>query len=207
METSGKIIAILGAQASGKSTLVEELIKIDKRFFGFFEGEDFPEFVTRSFEVPSGRIRAFIYFHNHWMNQYFEAEKIRKDGGIAILDTYWLTNLFYLDALEDENDKRLIYDLIQSTSRFLSPPDGIIYLDVDRSTMIERVRQRARSGKRSWEKRSEWLDEAMMVKRRHSEFFGSESLNQNWLTKTRVIHVSSLDSQLVPRANGFIQSM
>ena len=130
MKSNGKVIAVLGAQATGKSTLVRKLQQNIEYSRAFYEGESFPDYVVASFTDPPVRIRAFLYFHNLWVSQYLKAEEVRQQGGTALLDAFWLTNLFYIDTLVDANEQQLIHELLSNTAKIFDPPDGIIYLDL-----------------------------------------------------------------------------
>ncbi len=204
MKTDGKIIAIVGAQASGKSTLVRNLTKVRPEFKGFYEGENFPKFVTDAFVSNEFRLRSFIYFHNHWIKQYIEAETQYKKGLVCLLDTFWLTNLFYLDTLKDKNDQLLIFDLIRSTAQLFPPPHGIIFLNDDITIMEKRIYNRSRQGNRDWEKRSQWLSEPMMVKQRHEDLF-QEKINFDVFVKySKVIELKSSSPHLIDKSLEFI---
>ena len=207
MNSNGKIIAVLGAQASGKSTLVQELQKHLSDAVGFYEGEEFPAYVVEAFDEPSVRIRAFLYFHNHWLNQYIEAEVIRKAGGTVIMDTFWLSNLFYLDTLVDENERQLIRASISNAAKIFSPPDGIIYLNIDTEQMVQRIKQRAVERNRTWEAEEDWLVEPLSVKRRHDEFFADAALQKQLLGDAQILKLNSLDSDLVKKALNFVNRL
>ena len=207
MNSNGKIIAVLGAQASGKSSLVRQLQKHISHSVGFYEGEEFPQFVVEAFDDPSIRIRAFLYFHNQWLNQYLEAEAVRKANGIALLDTFWLTNLFYLDTLMDENERQLIQDSITIAAKIFKPPNGIIYLSLEQEQMIQRIKDRAKERNRPWEAEEDWLVEPLSVKRRHDDFFSNASLQSQLLGDAKVGRFRSLDPNLLDEALQFVESL
>jgi deoxyadenosine/deoxycytidine kinase len=207
MNTNGKIIAVLGAQASGKSSLVEHLQKHISNSVGFYEGEEFPQFVVDAFDEPAIRIRAFLYFHNHWLNQYMEAEAIREAKGIAILDTFWLTNLFYLDTLVDKNERQLIQDAITTAAKIFKPPDGIIYLEIEKEQMIQRIKDRAKERNRPWEADEDWLAEPLSVKRRHDTFFSNAPVQNQLLGDSKIRRFRSLDPNLVDAARQFVAEL
>lgn len=207
MNSNGKIIAVLGAQASGKSSLVRQLQKQVSQSVGFYEGEEFPQYVVEAFDDPSVRIRAFLYFHNQWLNQYLEAEAIRQAKGIALLDTFWLTNLFYLDTLMDENERQLIQDAITTAAKIFNPPDGIIYLSLEQEPMIQRIKDRAKERNRPWEAEEDWLVEPLSVKRRHDAFFSNAQAQSQLLGAAEVGRFRSLDANLVDKAAQFVESL
>lgn len=204
MKAKGKIITVLGAQASGKSTLVDDLQKHINHSVGFYEGEEFPQFVIDAFDDSATRIRAFLYFHNHWLNQYIEAEAIRQAGGVAILDTFWLTNLFYLDTLADENERQLIQDSIITASKIFNPPDAVIYLEIETEQMVQRIKDRAKARNRPWEADDDWLVEPLSVKRRHDAFFNDAQIRNQLLGDARIKRLNSLDPKLVDMARQFV---
>ncbi|MCW5518613.1 deoxynucleoside kinase [Aureitalea sp. L0-47] len=204
MDSEGKIIAVVGAQSSGKSTLVEQIAEKNPLWKVFYEGESFPKFVTTAFVDPHKRIHAFLYFHNKWVEQYIEAERLRDQGKVVILDNYWLSNLFYIDTLINDDEKEQMIKLIENTARLFSPPDGIIYLDVDIKTMIQRIRERITKGDRFWENTEEWLSEPISVKRRYDEFFdGSGSMR--WLSEeTKILKIKATDKDMLRHSLEFI---
>jgi len=204
MDSEGKIIAVVGAQSSGKSTLVAKIAEKNPIWKAFYEGESFPKFVTTSFLDPHKRIHAFLYFHNKWVEQYIEAERLRDLGRVVILDNYWLSNLFYIDTLINDDEKEQIIKLIENISQLFHPPDGIIYLDIDIKTMNQRIRERISKGGRFWENTEEWLSEPISVKRRYDEFFdGSGSMR--WLSEeTKILKIKATDKCVLKQSLEFI---
>ena len=206
MKTKGKIIAVVGAQASGKSTLVNKLVLNNPAWKAFYEGESFPGYVTNAFTDPNKRILAFLYFHNKWIKQYIEAQKLRDDGRVVILDNFWLSNLFFLDTLLDEDEKKLISVLIDNTSQLFRSPDAVIFLDVDIETMTQRIRERNKKGQRFWENTEAWLAEPLMVRKRYREFFYSASSNPLLSNSTEILRINATEENLLKRATEFIQN-
>jgi len=204
MNSEGKIIAVVGAQSSGKSTLVNRIIAKNSLWKGFFEGESFPKYVTDAFSNPEKRLQAFLYFHNKWVEQYIEAERLRDQGRVVILDNYWLSNLFYIDTLINDDEKEQIIKLIENTARLFSPPDGIIYLDINIKTMIQRIRERITTGDRFWENTEDWLPEPINVKKRYVEFFEGSGHKQ-WLSEeTKILKIKATDKYVLKKSLEFI---
>jgi deoxyadenosine/deoxycytidine kinase len=204
MDSEGKIIAVVGAQSSGKSTLVAKIAEKNPLWKAFYEGESFPKFVTTAFVDPRKRIQAFLYFHNKWVEQYIEAERLRDEERVVILDNFWLSNLFFIDTLIDEEEKEQIIKLIENTSQLFKPPDGIIYLDIDVKTMIQRIRERLTKGDRFWENTEDWLPEPINVKKRYVEFFDGVRASHLLSETTTVLKIKVTDKCVLKKSLEFI---
>ena len=77
----GKIIAVVGAPATGKSTLVRFL----QKEFGFrtiLEGEekDVPSFIKTNIAKNKNGFQTIVWFHNRLIEQYSKALKIKSKG-------------------------------------------------------------------------------------------------------------------------------
>ncbi len=204
---AGKIIAVIGAQASGKSTLVRQLAQGVPHAQGFYEGEQFPAYVTHAFEHEAVRIRAFLYFHTLWLRQYAAAQQLKAQGRVALLDAFWLTNLFYLDALKNTHERQLIDDMVHATAATLSPPNGVIYLDVSDALMAQRVKARAAGGARDWELAQGWLAEAQAVRQRHLALLANPQAMAKLLPQVPVLAVPAQAPDLQQQAMAFIQEV
>ena len=186
----GKIITFLGAQASGKSTLVKQVEEALPDTTAFYEGEHFPDYVEEAFQNPDKRIRAFLYFHNLWLDQYHQAEHIRQEGKIALLDTFWFTNYFYLDTLPYPIEQEIIKGLMKTVSSILPPPDLMFHLDMDEEEMISRIKSRGRY----WEVEPDWLAEPLGVKKRHEAFLENEKEKNLYFPEVPIHRLDAKDS-------------
>jgi len=170
--TKGKIIAVVGAPATGKSTLVRFL----QKKFGFkaiLEGEekDVPNFIKTNIAKNKNGFQTIIWFHNRLVEQYSKVSEMKSKGEIIILDTFWLSNLFYISTmLKDKNEKTIVIDMIRITEKYFSYPDIIIYLKSDISTIKDRMGKRGRTFEKELRKQVE------TIHKEHEMFFGNKTV-------------------------------
>ncbi|MBU0648493.1 deoxynucleoside kinase [Patescibacteria group bacterium] len=167
----GKIIAILGGPASGKSTLIRRL-KTRYKVSAFLEGEesDLPLFIKRNISKKINGLQTILFFHNQSVGQYLDALKLRNAEKDVLLDTFWISNLFFLDSmLSDKNERQIVEKLIFQTSRYLPAPDRIVYLKADSKTIRQRTRSRARKFERGF------IEEAQKINSAHDRHLGKKS--------------------------------
>lgn len=124
-----KIIAIIGAQRSGKSFLVKKLAK-KLNYETLLEGEngDFPTFIKEDIKNNTNGLRRTIWFRNKQLNNFLNALDLKKQGKGSVLDTFWIDYQMYVDMLLDGDDKEVINDLIRVDRKNNIWPDIIIYL-------------------------------------------------------------------------------
>lgn len=181
----GKIIAIVGAPASGKSSLVK-FLQTDLNAKVFLEGEDgdLPSFVKNNIEENKNGIQTILFFHNQTISQYLQALNLKECGHYVILDTFWLSNLFFLETmLEHSHERSLIKDLIKTTGKIFSPPDILIYLEAADETIRNRLLQRGRNFE------ANFLESALKISRAHQNFFAGKNIK----IKSRVIKLNAED--------------
>ncbi len=144
---SGKIIAIVGAPACGKSTFTRYLAEYYK-VKTFHEGETntFPEFLKDNIKNNKNRLQTVLYFHNLTIQQYLESLQDRKNGHNVVLDTFWLSNLFYVvdSILQDKNEQQLVKDLMEGCLKTLKLPDIVVFMYARDEIIKERLAKRGR---------------------------------------------------------------
>ncbi len=143
----GRIIAVVGTIASGKSTLVRQFAD---RYGAeaFYEGEsaDFPERIKENLRLKTNGLQTELYFFSQTVIQYAQAERLRMEGKTAVLDTYWKTNDFYLDAVvPDPFDRELFRRFMASVAERFRAPDVTIFLDPPDTVIAERIKRRGRA--------------------------------------------------------------
>lgn len=184
---SGKIITVVGAPSIGKSTLVRNLDKY-YNVKAFFEGEQsyWPEYIKSNIANNKNRLQTTLYFHNQNVRQYVEALKLKKENHHIILDTFWLTNLFFLhDGIyPNKEEQDLVRDLIGATNKSLELPDYIIYL----AGTDELIKKRALSRGRDFEVNI--FENFYKVNKAHADFFESDQVKKE-LPSCKIIKISA----------------
>ncbi|RJQ34015.1 hypothetical protein C4566_02710 [Candidatus Parcubacteria bacterium] len=164
----GEIIAVVGAPSIGKSTFVRYL-RDNYRVKTFLEGEEnnWPDYIKDSIAQNRNRLHITLYFHNRNIGQYIEALKLKEDSQQVVLDTFWLTNLFFLDdrIYQKPEEQELVRDLIQLTNRSFSLPDKVVFLEADNKLIKERCLGRGRSFEKNV------LENFYRVNDLHKDFF------------------------------------
>lgn len=161
----GKIIAITGAPGSGKTTLLKNLAHL-YRIEAVFEDDNLPDYIQDNIKTNHNGLQTILYFRNILVKKYIEAQKLKTDGITVVLDTFWLSNLFYVDTLlHDEHDRQLTKELIEGTELFVPMPDIIIQLDADDRTIAERIAVRGRAFE------SSFAEQAIRINRDHRAYF------------------------------------
>lgn len=169
--TQGKIIAITGGPRTGKSTLVKFLAKqLDA--VPFFEGEekDFPSRVLEDIKSGERILELVLWFRNKLIKEYLRAMEIKKNGKIAILDTFWATNDVYIDEWVADNFEKECLKELAALDRQLFPwPDLVISLVPDEDT----IRNFAIKGGRSFEQTEEFFKKQVDLNKAHTRYFKS----------------------------------
>ncbi len=190
IKKKGEIIAVVGAPASGKSFLINEWKK-KYDITAFFEGEekDLPKYIKSNIRLSENGLQTTLYFHNQAVRHYLKALKLKNEEKSVILDTFWLSSLFYLDiVLTNKNEKGLVNDLIQLTLDIFSMPDKIVFLDVSNKTLKERILKRGREFEKNF------LNKALKISKAHKEYFAIHKTNLN------KIEADVLDPNLLAKA-------
>ena len=144
---SGKIVAVVGAPACGKSTFARYIAE-NYKVKTFHEGEvnTFPGFVKDNIEKNKNRLQTVLYFHNLTIGQYNQALQDKKKGHHVLLDTFWLSNLFYVvdSILHCKNEQQLIEELVEGCIGFWPLPDIIIFMYARDEVIRARLAKRGR---------------------------------------------------------------
>lgn len=181
-KNKGRIISVVGAPASGKSTLIR-YFKENYKVKTFLEGEegDLPAYIKKNIEKNKNGLQTILFFRNQTVKQYLKALRLEDKGHDVILDTFWVSNLFYLDTMvPDRNEKKLIEDLMELTAKILSLPDIIIFLKIDNKTLKDRLFGRGRK----FEK--DFLEGAKQISKSHNDYFKSRQ-SRRYLLGSKII--------------------
>ena len=185
MKQQGKIIAVVGAPSIGKSTLVRNL---DEHYEvkAFFEGEQsyWPGYIKNNIANNENRLQTTLYFHNQNIRQYVEALKLREKNHNVVLDTFWLTNLFFLhdQIYKNKEEQELLRDLIEVTNKSMELPDYILYL----SATDELIKKRSLDRGRDFE--ANIFENFYKVNKAHADFFEKGGAKKE-LSKCKIIKV------------------
>ena len=186
----GKIICVIGHQATGKSTLARALGEsLDCQVFLEGEEKDFPDFVIEEFKQKKNRLPTSLFFHNQYLRQWHEAEWLRERNEIVVLDSFWLTNYFFQDSFDNAVNRHLFKDLLILSAAQLTKPDIIFSLNASDEIIRERVRIRGRQ----YEDESYW-SEIMNVKARYRNFLdGPDELKRKFVD-VPIVEIDTDDS-------------
>ena len=189
MENSkGKIIAVVGAPSVGKSTFVRHL-KDNYKVTAFLEGEEktFPEFVKKNILENKNRLQTTLYFHNQNLDQYNKALELKNKEQHVVLDTFWLTNLFFINDFiySSRSEQELVRGLIRATNRALQLPDYIVYLEANDDLVRKRVMGRGRGFE------SNAMDGFFQVNQAHIDYFDNQADQE--LAKANILKVPAAD--------------
>lgn len=197
MNKKGQIIAVVGAPSIGKSTFVRYL-RDNYRVKTFLEGEtnNWPDYIKKNIEENKNRLQVTLYFHNRNIQQYLEALKLRDQAHQIILDTFWLTNLFFLDdkIYESRAEQELVRDLIKWTNRSFVLPDKVIVLEADNDLIRERCLGRGRDFEENV------IENFYRANDLHKEFFDKHAHKE--LPNSEIIRVKVLDMDYDQVARG-----
>lgn len=153
----------------GKSTLTKALAD-HYRAWAILEGEeaDLPERIREDIRDHKRILELDLFFRNKNVSDYLRALKIKEEGGIAMLDTFWMTNDVYIEEWLDEGfEKELLRHMTQMDRGFLPPPDITICITASEKAIREMIIKRGRQ----FEKNEEVLSKFVAMARAQEASF------------------------------------
>jgi len=165
----GFIVAICGGPGTGKSSLVRKLVA-HYDAMPVFEGEekDFPERIKNNLKNNENQFESRLYFRNLLVRMHLEALQHKAAGKLVIMDTFWLTNLVYVEEwLEDGLGKDLMREVYELDHNFLPLPDLMIILKANR----ERIKDFTLKRGRDFELSDDVISRFIKAGEAHYDFF------------------------------------
>lgn len=173
MNKTGKIIAIVGGPRSGKSFLVRKLAeRLDAQTI--FEGEegDFPVRIEEDIRENIRPLERVLWFRTMFVKKYLQAMRLKSEGRIVVLDSFWMTPHMFIDVLLEGFERDLAWDVAAADRTMLGWPDLTISLKVSE----EGVRNFIRQGGRSFDQSEDVLVQQILpVTKMNDEFFSRET--------------------------------
>jgi len=122
---NSRTIAIIGAPATGKTLLCEELAKLTKWSL-VYESAQMPEYVIQDLNSNPESLRTQIWFRNQRINGFANIKQTENE--VTILDTFWLSCKVFANFMPDKFEKELFLQMIDIDCMFMPWPDVIIGL-------------------------------------------------------------------------------
>jgi deoxyadenosine/deoxycytidine kinase len=194
MIKEGKIIAVVGAAAVGKSTLVRNFSD-NYNVQIILEGEekDVPKYIWDNIASGENGHQTILWFHNKTTEDYLHAQKMKQEGHNVILDTFWLSNSFYHGTmLSNKEDLGNFRKLVELNGKILPKPDYIIFISASDELIEQRLKDRGREAEK------DFLSSALKINKAHKDYFkDANKLNCEVLTiDAENINYPSLANQL-----------
>ncbi len=203
---SGKIIAIVGGPRSGKSFLADLLAKHYKGV-KMLEGEelDIPKRIIENIEKNIRPLERIIWFRNQAIKRYQKALRLKEEGKIVVLDTFWISYQMYIDTLLKGFEKKLLKEFADIEKKILQWPDHVILLKLSESGMRELIKR----GGRSFDQSEDFIvNQALPVNKMHDIFFAQSKHAKNLIVIerdnidfTRPEHLELVTSKIINKEN------
>lgn len=145
-------VSLLGLPGVGKTTLGRALAELlGARFFPEPEEDDWPAFVRRPHE--NGAFTALSWFRGQRVPYYYEAERLRRAGRSAVLDSYydkWCVAWLGRPGLEwliqpDDPYLPTALAMAETDAQILPRADLVVMLEIDeelwRAQLVKRGRR------------------------------------------------------------------
>ncbi|MEL6654008.1 MAG: deoxynucleoside kinase [Bacteroidota bacterium] len=145
--TEPKHIAIAGNIGAGKTTLVKKLAQTYQWEPHLEAVDDNPYLSDFYYDMAKWAFPLQIYFLNSRFNQVLEIRQSPKtiiQDRTIYEDAYIFAKNLKDSRYLDERDYNTYFDLFQSMSRMIKPPDLLIYLRASIPKLIEQISRRGR---------------------------------------------------------------
>lgn len=150
-EKLGRMIVFAGISGSGKSTLSRELGKLmESSVFCEPEEDEWPEWVVG--KRLNGKFNAYVTFRSLRLNALWHAHEVVKNGGVAIVDSYYdkITSYYLgnpgMEWLIEKEDPyySVVSQLTKLDNEHLPKADLVILLDVTFEDWVQLLGSRQR---------------------------------------------------------------
>lgn len=174
MSVKGTIIAIVGAPRSGKSFLAKKLAEYFNASI-FLEGEeqDIPSRIREDIAKNIRPVERITWFRNRLVNNYLDADALRKEGKTVVMDTYWMSVAPYVPVLTTGFEADLCREMLDTDLRALSRPDVVILLE----NSPENSKKFIAAGGRAFDAHDSYITEYVIpTQKAHREYITEEKV-------------------------------
>ncbi len=182
-DTKGKIIAIVGAPRSGKSFLATKLAEHLGATLMLEEGDsDFPDRIKEDIERNIRPLERILWFRNRLVNHYLDAEELKNNGKIVVMDTFWLSVEPYNEIFTQGFEFEVTQEMSRIDSRTLTLPDHIIFLKND----VNNTKDFIVKGGRKFDASENFVDNFIIpLQKTHEKVFSPENLKDRLMVLDR----------------------
>lgn len=202
---TGKLVVFEGLSAAGKKTQTQLLLDHLKN-----QGKTAVSFSFPDYQSPTGQLIAEYLAGKlgkkealvdvasllYALDRYGHADTIRaalEAHPVVVLDRYTPANLAFQGALVSKDEKKALWDWIESVEKHLPQPDAVVFLDVPRSQTEALIT--SRQAKNPLTDKDEHEKDAAFEGRVHQNYLDLAK-QRNWV----VIHCVEHGKLLSPHA-------
>ena len=171
--SEGRIIAVVGGPRSGKSFLTKKLAE----YYGgtpFIE-EELPIRIQENLKKGMRDIERHLWFRNQQVKIYLEAEELKRQGRIVILDNFWISYQLYLESTTGF-EREVVDELAEIDRQMFGWPDLVILLH----NSEEGIREFVKKGKREFDNSEEYIQRTILpINAIQEKFFKGQQSKRN----------------------------
>jgi deoxyadenosine/deoxycytidine kinase len=136
----GKIICVVGAPRTGKSTLVKKLAEHYGATALYEVDGDFPDRIKEDVMKNIRPLERALWFRNRLVGQYMKALDIKSAGGMVVFDTAYFIDVYTDTLTSDVFEREVLHALALSDIKMFGFPDTVVHLTSNEEKIKEFIK-------------------------------------------------------------------